>query len=225
MHSLPRELMKHFSISKIFGVRIIGAVAALAIGAGVFSASLNSCATLNALSGLSRIQFKLNNVQSVQLAGINIANKHSISDFSVMDGINLAAAFASGHFPLTFTLNVDARNPNSPGASSFVNSLQVTQFPWKLLLNGQQTISGGIGAPVGVPSGGATTVIPLQVSLDLKQFFGNQGYAQLVQLALALSGQGGASQVQLLAQPTMSAMGFSLQYPGQITIVNTEFRS
>ncbi len=204
---------------------MIGAVVALALGAGVLTASLNSCATLNALAGLSRIQFKVGDVQNVQLAGISIANKHSVSDFSVMDGINLAAAFASGRFPLTFTLNVDARNPNAPASSSFVNALSVTNFPWTLLLNGQQTISGNIGAPVGVPAGGMTTVIPLQVSLDLKQFFANQGYDQLLQLALALSGQGGSSQVQLLAQPTMSAMGLSLTYPGQLTIVNTEFRS
>ena len=217
--------MKRFTRSNIFGTRLLGAIAALAIGAGVLSAGLNSCATLNALAGLSRIQFKLNNVQNVQLAGISIANKHSISDFSLMDGINLTAAFASGRFPLTFTLNVDARNPNASGSSTFVNALSVTNFPWVLLLNGQQTISGNIGGPVGVPPGGATAVIPLQVSLDLKQFFANQGYDQLVQLALALSGQGGASQVQLLAQPTMSAMGLSLTYPGQLTIVNTEFRS
>ncbi len=204
---------------------LFGALTAIVIGAGVLSASLNSCATLNALAGLSRIQFKLNNVQSVRLAGIDIANKHSVSDFSVMDGINLAAAFASGQFPLTFTLNVAARNPNAPTGSSLVSALQVTDFPWTLLLNGHQTISGNIGAPVGVPAGGTTSMIPLQVSVDLKQFFANQSYNDLLNLALALSGQGGVSQVQLVTQPTMSAGGLSLRYPGQLTIVNTEFRS
>jgi hypothetical protein len=211
--------MKRFKLSGLFG-----AVAALAIGAGVISASLNSCAALNALSGLSRIQFKLNNVQSVQLAGINLSNKHSISDFNVMDGINLAAEFASGHLPLTFTLNVAAKNPNSP-SNSILSALQVTDFPWRLLLNGQQTVSGNIGAPFGVPPGGTIAILPLQVSVDLKQFFANQGYDQLLQLALALSGQGGASQVQLLATPTMSAGGLSLRYPGELTIVNTQFSS
>ena len=81
------------------------------------------------------------------------------------------------------------------------------------------------GAPFGVPAGGTTAILPLQVTVDLKQFFQNQSYNDLINLALALSGQGGVSQVQLLAQPTMSAMGLSLKYPGQITIVNTEFRS
>jgi hypothetical protein len=204
---------------------IVGAIVALLIGAGVISASLNSCSTLNALAGLSRIQFKLNDVQHVQLCGIDITNKHNVSDFSIMDGINLTAAFASGRFPLTFTLDVAAKNPNPSTGSAALSSLQVTAFPWTLYLNGQQTISGNIGAPVGVPSGGMTTMIPLSVTVDLKQFFGNQGYDQIVKLALAMSGNGGVSQVQLKAQPTMSTPLGSLKYPNQLTIVSAQFSS
>jgi hypothetical protein len=212
--------MKRFKLPGLFG-----AMVALTIGAGVLSAGLNSCATLNALTGLSRIQFKLNNLQSVRLAGIDISNKHSISDFNIMDGINLAAVFASGHLPLTFTLNVAAKNPNAPSNVAAFNALQVSDFPWRLLLNGQQTITGNIGAPVGVPPGGSTTIIPLQASIDLKQFFGNQGYDQLLQLALALSGQGGVSHVQLMATPAMSTPIGTLRYPGELTIVSTQFSS
>ncbi len=200
-------------------------MAALVICAGVLSASMNSCSTLNALAGLSRIQFKLNDVGHVQLCGIDITNKHSVSDFSIMDGINLTAAFASGRFPLTFTLDVAAKNPNPATGSSALSALQLVDFPWVLLLNGQQTISGNIGAPVGVPAGGTTTMIPLSVTVDLKQFFGNQGYDQIIKLALAMSGNGGVSQVQLKAQPTMSSPLGKLKYPSQLTIVSTQFSS
>ncbi|MDP4200979.1 MAG: hypothetical protein Q8922_13110 [Bacteroidota bacterium] len=202
---------------------IWGAAVALVLGAGVISSSLNSCATLNALAGLSRIQFMLQNVQSVRLAGIDVANKHSVSDFSVMDGINLMGAFSSGHFPLTFTLNVAAKNPNAPNAA--YGALQVTDFPWRLLLDGHETISGNIGAPIGVPAGGSTAIMPLQVTVDLKQFFANQGYNDMINLALALSGQGGSSHIQLKAVPTMATPIGSMRYPGELTIVNTEFRS
>jgi len=212
--------MKRLKLSGLFG-----GFAALLIGAGVLSASLNSCATLNALAGLSRIQFKLNDVQSVRLAGIDVSNKHSISDFSVIDGINLAAAFGSGKFPLTFTLNVAAKNPNAPSNNSAYNSLQVTDFPWRLILDGHPTISGNIGSPIGVPPGGATTIMPLQVTVDLREFFENQSYNDILNLALALSGQGGASKVQLKATPTMSTPIGSIRYPGELTIVNTQFSS
>jgi hypothetical protein len=202
---------------------LVGAIIALVIGAGVISASLNSCAALNTLAGLSKIQFKLNNVQSVQLAGIDITNKHTMSDFGVMDGVNLVAAFSSGKFPLTFTLNVAAKNPNAATGATALNAFQVTDFPWRLLMNGQQTISGNIGAPVGVPGGGTTTMIPLSVSLDLKQFFTNQGYDQVVNMALGLTSNGGTSQLQLKAQPTISTPIGPFKYPSELTIVNTQF--
>ena len=202
---------------------LFGGVVALLLGAAVLSTGLNSCATLSALAGLSRIQFKLNDVGSVRLAGIDIANKHSASDFSMMDGVNLLGAFTSGKLPLTFTLNVAAKNPN-PANGTNLSALQVTEFPWRLLIDNRETISGGIGAAVGVPSGGGTTMIPLQVSVDLKQFFADKGYNDILNLALAISGQG-AAKLQLKAQPTMSSPIGSLRYPSELTIVSTQFSS
>lgn len=211
-------LKQRFLKPQVFGLAV-----ALLVGASAVTASLNSCATINALASLSRIQFKINDAQSVRIAGIDVANKHSVSDFSVMDGLNLMQAFTSGRFPLTFTLNVAAKNPNAPNPT--YGALQVTDFPWRLLLDGHETISGNIGSPIGVPPGGQTTIMPLQVTVDLKQFFANEGYNDLLNLALALSGQGGSSHIQLKAVPTMATPIGSMRYPGELTIVNTEFRS
>ncbi|HEY3874055.1 MAG TPA: LEA type 2 family protein [Candidatus Kapabacteria bacterium] len=213
-------MIKHFHRSALAGL-----VIALLLGAGVLSSTLNSCATLGALTNIARIQFKINGVEGVRLCGIDITNKHSISDFSIMDGVSLASAFGSGHFPLTFTVDVAAKNPNASTASTIVNQIKVSSFPWTLYLNNQSTISGNIGAPIGVPVGGTTTIIPLSASVDLKQFFGNQGYAQVVQVATALSGNGGASHVQLKAKPTLSTPLGTIPYPNELTIVNTQFSS
>jgi hypothetical protein len=220
--------MKSFQGSLLLRKRIpaiFGAACAIVLGAVVISSSLSSCAALNAITNLSRIQFKLNDVQQVRLGGVDITNKHSISDFSVMDGINLMGTFSSGRLPLTFTLNVAAKNPNPASNNAALSSLKVTDFPWRLLLNGNETISGNIGAPVGVPPGGATTIIPLQVTVDLKQFFANKGYNDLVNLALTIAGKGGVSQIQLKATPTMSTPLGSVRYPGELTIVSTQFSS
>jgi hypothetical protein len=184
----------------------------------------NSCATLNSLAGLTRAQFKLNDAVGYQLAGINIMNKHSISDFGIGDGLNLLNAFRTGRFPLTFTLNVAVKNPNEHQNGSSLSALSLTQFPWRLLIDNRETISGGIGGPVSLPDGGATTIIPLQVTVDLKQFFAEKGYDDLIGLALAISGQG-TSKLALKAQPTISTPIGSMKYPSELTIVNTEFRN
>ena len=209
-------------MKRLLSTRYVGAFVALVIGAGVLSASLSSCGVANALLGLSKIQFKLNDVQSVRLAGIDVANKHSVSDFSIMDGVNLLGAFTSGKLPLTFTLNVAAKNPNQPNGTS-LSALQVTDFPWRLLINNHETVTGNIGSPVSVPAGGTTTMIPLQVSVDLKEFFADKGYNDLLQIALALAGQGGAGQLQLKATPEMGSPLGRLRYPGELTIVSTQF--
>lgn len=185
-------------------------------------AIFQSCGTLNALAGLSRLQFKLDNVTQVRLAGIDITNKRSVSDLSVMDGINLVNAFRTGKFPLTFTLNVATRNPNERTAN--LSTIELVEFPWRLLIDGRETISGGITNSVAVPSGGETRNIGLGVSVDLKQFFAEKGYDDIINLAMAVAGQG-AAKLQLKAQPTMGTTLGRIRYPSELTIVNTEFRN
>jgi hypothetical protein len=186
--------------------------------------SFNSCATLNSLAGLTRAQFKLNDAVGYRLSGVDVMNKHSIRDFTIMDGLNLTKSFATGTFPLTFTLNVAVKNPNQAQNGGSLNALSLSDFPWRLMIDGRETISGNIGGPVSLPGGGQTTIIPLQVSVDLVKFFGDKGYEDIVNLALAVAGQG-TSKLALKAQPTVSTPIGSLRYPNELTIVNTEFRN
>ena len=184
----------------------------------------NSCATLNSLAGLTRAEFKLNDAVGYRISGIDPTNKHSVSDFSIMDGLNLANSFRTGTLPLTFTLNVAVRNPNAHQNGSSLSALSLTSFPWRLLIDGRETISGNISGPVSLPDGGSTTIIPLQVTVDLVKFFGDKGYNDIINLALAISGQG-TSKLSLKAQPTISTPIGSIKYPNEVTIVNTEFRN
>jgi hypothetical protein len=173
---------------------------------------------------LTRAQFKIQDAIGYRLSGVDLMNKHSITDFSIGDGLNMMNSFRTGKFPLTFTINVAVRNPNQHQEGSGLSSVSLTEFPWRLLINGKETISGGIGNAVFLPDGGATTIIPLQVSVDLKEFFGDKGYDDIIGLALAVAGQG-SSQISLKARPTISTPIGSLKYPNELTIVNTEFRN
>ena len=142
-----------------------------------------------------------------------------------MDGLNLGRAFATGKFPLTFTLNVAAKNPNAKDPKSGIsNTFSLQDFPWRLLIDSKETITGGIANPVSLPDGGTTTIIPLQVSVDLKQFFGNKGYEDMANLAMAIAGQG-TSRLQLNAKPTISTPIGNMTYPKELNIVSTEFRN
>ncbi len=188
-------------------------------------ALFQSCASLKSLVGLTRAEFKLQEAVNIQLAGINISGKRSISDLSITDGLNLTKAFATGKFPLTFTLNVAARNPNAPDPNSKLSkTLSLKEFPWRLFIDGRETISGGIGSPVSLPDGGMTTIIPLQVSVDLKQFFAEKGYDDIIRVAMAVAGEG-AAKLQLNAKPVLSTPLGTMTYPNELQIVSAEFRN
>ena len=204
-----------------YSFAIVGAVLMSGV---IWLGSLSGCAALNALAGLAKLEFKIMDTKHVSLCGIDVTNKHAVSDFNFGDGLSLLNAFRTGQFPLTLTVDVAARNPNPASTGGIGNTLQLTQFPWTLSLDQHPTISGGIGAPVSVPGGGTTEIIPLQTSIDLKQFFANKSYDDMINLATTLSGQGGSSHVQLVAQPTIGTPVGSFKYPNPITIVNTEFR-
>ncbi len=120
---------------------------------------------------------------------------------------------------------METRNPNdgSGGTTRTVSTL--TRFDWRLLIDDQPTVSGGIDKPLEIPGTGQTTVIPLRLELDLYEFFGSHGYDDLLNLALALGGRhGDISRVALDALPSVSTPLGDITYPERITIVSKEFR-
>ncbi|MGE5479327.1 MAG: hypothetical protein ACM3U1_02760 [Chloroflexota bacterium] len=194
----------------------------------------NGCSALKDVSktigNLQKLKFKLDNVSGFRLAGVNLSNKSRLSDISVSDALNLTRAFGSKRLPAEFTLNVAALNPAESGGAtqptkSSASGARLVGLDWRLFIDNVETVSGDISSPVTIPNAGEQTIIPIRINLDLMSFFGNQDYERLINLALALGGQGGsAARLKLDARPTISTSFGNFTYPNRITIVNTEFR-
>jgi hypothetical protein len=177
------------------------------------------------LENLKRLQFKLDNVSGFRLAGIDISNKRSINDVSLMDGLKLTQAFATKSFPADFTLNVAAKNPNDGKGGSQQTMATLKSLDWTMYIDDVKTIDGNINHSIDIPGTGQTSNIPLGVSLDLYKFIGSQGYDKVINLAMNLGGVGGSpSRLKLDAQPTVETPMGPITYPGRITIVDKEFR-
>ena len=185
---------------------------------------LTSCSVYETMVNLSRLKFKLGNVNNLTLSGINISNKKSISDFNAVELLKLTSVITSGELPVSFTLNVEAKNPNDGSGGYPKTDATLKAFPWKLEIDNVETISGNIGSPVSVPGTGDVTNIPLTMNLDLIEFFGNNGLDNLVNLALALGGQqGSSSKLTLYATPIVSSPLGDIKYPGELKIVDQTF--
>lgn len=183
-----------------------------------------SCSVYETMVNLSRLKFKLGNVNNLTLNGINISNKKSISDFNAVELLKLTSVITSGELPVSFTLNVEAKNPNDGSGGYPKTDATLKSFPWKLEIDNVETINGNIGNPVSVPGTGDVTNIPLTMNLDLIEFFGNKGLDNLVNLALALGGQqGSSSKLTLYATPTVSSPLGDIKYPGELKIVDQTF--
>ena len=176
---------------------------------------------------LQKCEFKLDNVVDFKLAGINISKINSIKDISLLDAAKLLQTFNNKQVPVSFTLNVAANNPNDGTNNTTKSAVTLQKLDWSLLIDGVQTITGAVNQAIDIPSAAdQKTIIPLEMGLDLYEFFGNKGYESLINVALAVGGIGGsASKLTLNAKPTISTPFGPIEYPNEIQIIEQEFRA
>jgi hypothetical protein len=202
-------------------------LAAVVTMAGVLA--LSSCAALTdmaaAIASLKKLQFKLSGVHDFKLLGVDLSGKARIGDFSATDGLKALQSYQSRKLPVEFVVDVVAVNPNDGTGGSRRSTSTLTGLECRLLIDGQPTVTGNIDKPFEIPGTGQETVVPLRLSLDLLEFFGNQRYEDLLGLALAIGGRNRTpARLALDAQPTVSTPLGPITYPDRITIVSTDFR-
>lgn len=180
----------------------------------------------NSLTSLKNMEFKLNNITNMKLAGVDISRLSDPSKLSISDGLSLTAAFARKTLPASLTLNVDAKNPNAGTGSARSTPLTLNGLDWRLLIDDKPTINGDLANPVDIAAVASPTTIPLAMQLDLYSFFADKGYDGILNLAMALGGvNGSTARVKLDAMPSVGTPFGSMKYPNRITIINSEFRA
>jgi hypothetical protein len=185
---------------------------------------VTSCSVYETVVNLSRLQFKLGDINNFELNGIDISGKSKLEDFNFQDLLKLTTAFSSGSLPVTFMLNVEAKNPNDGTGGYKRADANIKSFPWRLLVNDKEAVSGDINERIFVPGTGEITEIPIEIKLDLIELFKNKGYEDLIDLALALGGKkGSSSKLTLYATPTVTTSLGDIKYPGELKIVDKEF--
>lgn len=182
------------------------------------------CSIYQTMTNISRLQFKVGEINSFRVNDLDISNKSSLNDFNPADVLKLSTIFTQGKLPVSFVLNVDAKNPNDGTGGYARTDATLKSFKWRLFIDDKETISGDIDSPVTVPGTGEVTKIPLRVNIDLLQFFKDQGFERVINLALTLGGKNGStSKITLYATPTVSTPFGNITYPGELKIVDTQF--
>lgn len=190
----------------------------------LIAAFVSSCSVLQTIGNISRLKYKIGSAANYKLAGIDIRNKKSIKDFNPIDVLKLSGGLVKGSLPLTFTLNVEAKNPNDGNGGFPATDISIANFPWRLFVNDKEVVSGELKEPVLVPGKGEATIIPLQIQFDLAKSFKEKSLDDLLGLILQVAGAGGStSNLKLKAQPSLGTSIGIIKYPDEITIVDKTF--
>lgn len=191
----------------------------------LFAFALSSCSGIkDAVTNAERLQWKLGSVTGMSVAGINVTKISGFTNISPVDILKITSVFGTGKLPANFTLNLLAKNPEGSGGSPN-SSDAIRALNWRLLIDNVETITGDINSPITIPGVGKTATIPLNMSVDLLQFFNNQGLQNLVGLALGIGGANGSpARLSLKIKPTVDTFLGPFTYPGEITVIDREFR-
>jgi hypothetical protein len=195
-----------------------GRLFALVLIALVAGAS-SSCATLQQVAALRRVDFHLDRVSGATLAGVRLEGKDSYSDLGTTDIARLVAAVALKNVPLSMTVHVEGENPPENSVTA-----RLVQMDWTLFIDDVETVSGRLDREYQFLPGQPTDV-PVLVELDLWDFFSGRA-EDLFSLALGATGaRGGTMNIALRARPTIQTPIGPIRYPSPITIVQRDVGS
>ncbi|MGI6321144.1 MAG: hypothetical protein ACOXZK_09390 [Bacteroidales bacterium] len=176
-----------------------------------------SCNELKQLQNLSKCQFRLNSIEDIRLAGVKLQNVSDIKQISLLDVGKLTTAYVANSFPLSFKLNVDAKNPNDKPAA-------MTALDWILLIDDIQMTEGLVNNRYQIPAQGVTS-IPMDFNFDLKKVLSGRSKDAIINFALNLAGVGDKpTRLTLKAKPTVNVGAIPITYPGYLS-VKTNFTS
>ena len=161
---------------------------------------------------MRQVQFHLNGVSGARLAGVSLESVRRPSDLSAADLARVSLAMAAGEAPLTLTVHVEGRNPETNTVTA-----KLLAMDWDFLLDDRNLVSGRLEEPYTFPPGRARDV-PIPVRCDLLRVIGGRR-AELLDVAIALAGRGTSShRVTVRLTPTVDTALGRIRYPAPIDL-------
>ncbi len=197
--------MKHSNAGRVS--RLLFLLAGCSLAAGCAAVQQQAVEMLT----LAQCQFRLASVAGTTLAGIPLQGGSNISALNLL---KLQQAYSTGTLPLEFTVNVEAKNPNTSAAS-------MSGMEWILLMDGVQMTTGLLQKPVSIPPNNGVGTIPMGIGLDLKKTLSGKSLDAMTNMALSVAGEGAKpTKLSLQVKPQMTVLGQILRYPGYVTVTH-----
>jgi hypothetical protein len=185
---------------------------------------VSGCSIFRTIENVSRLKYKIQNASDYKVAGISVGDKKSIKDFKALEALKITSSVVKGTLPVTFTVYIEAKNPNDGTGGYPRTDLSIESFPWRLFINDNETVTGNIGEPVFVPGKGESTIIPINIEFDIVKNVKEKNIDDIIALALQLGGiQKSTSSLKILVKPVIGTPLGNITYPDEITVVDKKF--
>lgn len=179
---------------------------------------LTSCSAFKELMSFTKCEFRMKDIETIRLAGVNLDGKSSINDFRLTDIGMFTQHALRGTLPLDMVLIVEAKNPNQQSAA-------INQVEWIAYIDDMEMMTGFLNERIVIPANNGVGVIPLHIKFDMKKIAKSSTGNAIANLALNLMNIGEReSQFTIKIKPTILVGSFELEYPGYFTI-SKEFTS
>ena len=173
-----------------------------------------SCDVLSSALSFVNCKYEFAGLSNPSVAGINIGNTTNVNNLNAASLLKLTAGILSGSLPLSFTVNINATNPNSTPA-------QIAGLDWGIDLNSTNVLSGTLDHSISIPGNGGQTVIPLTIQTDLLQLFKGESKENILGFINHLLNVGeSSSNVAIRIRPSVMVGGQKIS-TGFITLSKT----
>ncbi len=187
----------------------------LFLGLALLTQSCSLLREANEAKTFARCRFRLESVSSTRLAGIDVQHVASRHQLNLVDAGRLSLALANRSLPLTFRLHLEAQNPNASVAA-------MSQMSWTLFIDQLEMLSGELGERVEIAPN-SSSIIPLDISVDLFQVLSGQSVETIANFAFNLAGEGGKpARMMLRIKPTVQILGSKFSYPIDVGLTFSE---
>ena len=162
------------------------------------------------MSTLGKCEFKLDQVNSITLAGIKI-NPYGNTNLSLVDGLKIAESLSRKQLPFSLDLNLNGKNPNGTDA-------KMNKFDWKIKIKDETLIEGSNNEMIEIPSN-SNSSFSLKTSSDAYAILSKYSLDELKTLGKnAFDSEGNPKDIKILIKPYLSIGKINIPYPGFIEV-------
>jgi LEA14-like dessication related protein len=178
--------------------------------------ALGSCKALMQYTNILKCDFRMESLKNPTVAGIDVNSVKNFSDLSFLQAGKITTAYLGGNVPLVFTLNMEAKNPNTTEA-------RLAQFDWIVKIDDVQIASGTNQSEYVIPANDGRKIIPLRISVNLLDVINKESKDTLINFGLNLADASDKpTRVSLQIRPTVNVGNVPITYPGYLSL-GTEF--